>query len=98
MTVSVGVGSKRIKQGHNRPHYNLLTTESILAEMMKFLSLGIRLALRELVTHSPLKVLCNAFSNGLGAVLEQEHDGHLAYSSISLNKSEQNYCQLEKEV
>ena len=49
----------------------------------------------------PIKVSCDASKRGLGAVLEQkeiERWHPIAYASRTLNKSEQNYCQLEKEI
>ena len=48
-----------------------------------------------------IKVFCDASEKGLGAVLEQkekERWHHIAYASCTLNKSEQNYWQLEKEI
>ena len=41
-----------------------------------------------------IKVFCDASEKGLGAVLEQKEKEcwhHIAYSSCTLNKSEQNY-------
>ena len=49
----------------------------------------------------PIKVACDASENGLGPVLEQKENElwhPIAYASRTLNKSEQNYCQLEKEI
>ena len=47
----------------------------------------------------PIKVSCDASEKGLGAVLEQKENERwhpIACASRALNKSEQNYCQLEK--
>ena len=47
----------------------------------------------------PIKVSCHAPEKCLGAVLEQKENERchpIAYASRNLNKSEQNYCQLEK--
>ena len=49
----------------------------------------------------PTKVSCGASEKGLGAVLEQKKMTVgilIAYASHTLNKSEQNYCQLEKGI
>ena len=67
--------------------------------------------LREMVTNNPVlkfydiqlptRVSSDASTEGLGAVMEQQHpDGWLplAFASRSLSVSEQNYCQLEKET
>ena len=68
--------------------------------------------LKKLITTSPVlkfydpnlptQVSCDASKTGLGAVLEQKHDDDawypVAYGSRSLNSSDQNYCQLERET
>ena len=44
---------------------------------------------------------CDTSEKGLGAVLEQKENQRwhpIAYASHTLNKSDQNYCQLEKEI
>ena len=49
----------------------------------------------------PIKVSCDTSEKGLEAVLEQKENERwhpIAYASRTLNKSEQNYCQLEKEI
>ena len=49
----------------------------------------------------PIKISCDASMKGLGSVLEQKHQDTwypIAYASRSLTPSEQNYCQLEKEI
>ena len=49
----------------------------------------------------PTRTSSNASKSGLGATLEQCHDGTwhpVAYASRSLTSAEQNYCQLEKET
>ena len=49
----------------------------------------------------PIKVSCDASEKGLGAVLEQKENERwhpIAYAIHTLNKSEQNYCQLQKEI
>ena len=49
----------------------------------------------------PIKVSCDAFLKGLGTVLQQKHNEQwhpVTFVSRSLNKSEQNYSQLEKEM
>ena len=68
--------------------------------------------LKKLITTSPVlkfhdqnlptQVSCDASKTGYGAVLEQQHDDDawypVTYGSRSLNSSEQNYCQLERET
>ena len=47
----------------------------------------------------PIKVSCDASEKGPGAVLEQKESERwypIAYAGRALNKSEQNYCELEK--
>ena len=47
----------------------------------------------------PIKVSCDASEKCLGALLEQKENERwhpIAYASRALNKSEKNYCQLEK--
>ena len=49
----------------------------------------------------PIKVFCDASEKGLGGVLEKKENEcwhPIAYASRTLHKSEQNYCQLEKEI
>ena len=46
----------------------------------------------------PIEVSCDVSEKGLGAVLEQNENKRwhpIAYASRTLNKPEQNYCQLE---
>ena len=67
--------------------------------------------LKEMVTNNPVlkfydiqlptRVSSNVSTEGLGAVMEQQHpDGWfpVAFASRSLSVSEQNYCQLERET
>ncbi len=67
--------------------------------------------LKDLVTKTPVlkyfnpklptRTSSDASKSGLGATLEQCHDGSwhpVAYASRSLTPAEQNYCQLEKET
>ena len=64
-------------------------------------------AVQKLVTEAPvlafydpakqLTIQCDASQSGLGAVLLQD-DRPIAYSSRALNKTEQNYAQIEKEL
>ena len=64
-------------------------------------------AVQKLVTEAPvlafydpaeqLTIQCDASQSGLGAVLLQ-NDRPIAYSSRALNKTEQNYAQIEKEL
>ena len=67
--------------------------------------------LKDLVTKTPIlkyfdpklptRTSSDASKSGLGATLEQCHDGTwhpVAYASRSLTSAEQNYCQLEKET
>ena len=67
--------------------------------------------LKEMVTNNPVLKVCDiklptrvssdASTEGLGAVMEQQHpDGWfpVAFASRSLSVSEQNYCQLERET
>ncbi len=49
----------------------------------------------------PVKVSTDAFEDGLGAVLLQEHNGTwfpVAYASQAMNPAERNYIQIEKET
>ena len=67
--------------------------------------------LKSLITIAPIlkfynpdlliKVSADASKDGLGAVIEQKHedDWHsIAYASRSLQSSEKNYSQIEKEI
>ena len=67
--------------------------------------------LKEMITTSPVlrfydftlptRVSSDASITGLGAVLEQKYENNwypVAYGSRSLGKSEQNYCQIEREI
>eukprot|EP00795_Rhopilema_esculentum_P009803 gene9803-18365_t len=49
----------------------------------------------------PIRIQADASSQGLGAIIEQQHPQGwypVAYASRSLTQSEKNYCQLEKEI
>ena len=52
-------------------------------------------------TRLPIKISSNASRVGLDAVIEQKHDNDwhpVAFASRSLQSSERNYCQSEKET